>query len=58
MYEKTYKCMKRHAYKRLQMYERKQAYDKNAYKIAYKCMKKTCIQTRIQMYEKNTHKNE
>ena len=47
-----------------------QIYDKNAYKIAYKCMKTTRIQmyekkqaykcmkkTRRKMYEKNRHTN-
>ena len=47
MYEKkqAYKCMTK---TRIQMYEKEHA---------YKCMTKTRIQTRIQMYEENTHTN-
>ena len=44
----AYTCMTK---KRIQMY------DKKTQKTAYKCMTKIRVQTRIQMYDKNTHTN-
>ena len=41
----THKCMKKNTHTNV--------WQKHAYKILYKCMRKTRIQNRIQMYEKN-----